>query len=203
MRASRLFLGMIAIYAIISIAGATTYLQVQSPVNGTIYDGGSVFLGKVGPGESFSVIASATTTNASGGRLVNLGWNTFEAVNMPQGWIAQNSPLYENPMLLKITTPPYATNGTYRLTLRAVNIQNYSRLGNLTFTALVNVSTNVFTLNVTPTQFNIGTGQPQNLRIVINNTGISDDPFVINAAGLAGWNISDSVVALHSLKSTF
>jgi len=201
MRGISLFAGLFTVVMLVSFVNAT-YLQVQGPITGTILNNGSVYLGKVGPGESFYVLASATTQNASG-KVINIGWNTFTAVNLPVGWSAQASPLYENPMKLKITTAPDAQNGTYKLTLRAVNIQNYSRLGNLTFTAFVNVTTDVFSTSVSPTNFNVGTGQPYNLQITINNTGISDDPFVINAYGLPAWNVSDVVIALHSATSSF
>ncbi|MGI0141236.1 MAG: hypothetical protein ACREBF_01115 [Candidatus Micrarchaeales archaeon] len=201
MRGISLFAGLFTALVLVSFVNAT-YLQIQGPVTGTLYNNGSVYLGKVGPGESFYVLASATTTNASG-KVINIGWNTFKAINLPYGWSAQASPLYENPMKLKITTAPNTVNGTYTLQLQAVNVGNYSRLGNLTFMAIVNVTTNVFTTSVTPTNFNVGTGQPYNLRVTINNTGISDDPFLINAYGLAGWNVSDVVIALHSTTSSF
>ena len=201
MKGITLFAGLFAALMMMGFVQAA-YLQIQGPVTGTLYNNGSLYLGKVGPGESFYVLASATTANSSG-KVINIGWNRFEAINLPQGWSAQASPLYENPMKLKITTSPEAQNGTYTLILRAVNIGNYSRIGNLTFTALVNVTTDVFTPSVTPSKFNVGTGQPYNLQITINNTGISDDPFIINAKGLAAWNVSDPVIALHSTTSSF
>jgi hypothetical protein len=178
------------------------YLNVEGPVSGTLYNNGSIFLGKVGPGESFYVLASPTTTNATG-FLVNIGWDTLEAVKLPPGWSAQPSPLYENPMKMKVTVSPNAQNGTYKIELRAVNIGNYSRLGNLTFYAYINVTPNVFELNVSPTYIEAGIAQPVNLHIRINNTGISDDPFIINAYGLPAWNVSDTVIALHGTTSHF
>lgn len=201
MKGITLFAGLFALILVIGYSNAA-YLQITGPVTGTLYNNGSVYLGKVGPGESFYVLASATTANASG-KVINIGWNQFEAINLPANWSAQASPLYENPMKLKITTAPNTKNGTYTLILRAVNVGNYSRIGNLTFTALVNVTTDVFIPTVTPTKFNVGTGQPYTLQISIDNTGISDDPFIINARSLAGWNVSDPVIALHSTTSSF
>ncbi len=199
------YIGYIAFFfAILALpyASKAMYLNVEGPVNGTLYNNGSIFLGKVGPGESFYVLASPTTTNATG-FLVNIGWDTLEAVKLPYGWSAQPSPLYENPMKMKITVAPNAPYGMYEITLRAVNIQNYSRLGNLTFNAYINVTPDVFALNVVPKVAEAGVGQPVNLLITINNTGISDDPFVINAYGLPAWNISDTVIALHGKTSKF
>ena len=182
------------------MAGAT-YVSVQGPVNANLTNNGFVYLGKVGPGESFYVLASATTTNASGA-VVNIGWDRLEAVNLPSGWSMQASPLYENPMKLKVSVP-YNISGTYNLTIRAVNVGNYSRLGNLTFTAQVDVTNNVFNVSVSPRNISAGVGQPVDINVKIVNIGIADEPFNISAQGLPAWNFSDDVIALHSRTSSF
>lgn len=179
-----------------------TSLSVIGPTSAVLHNNQSVFLGKVGPGESFYVLASASTPNATG-YVVNIGWDQLEAVNLPQGWISQPSPLYENPMNLKITVPQGASNGIYNLTLKAVNVENYSRLGNITVVAIVNVTPNVFTVSVEPTSIQSGVSQPTNMRITINNTGISDDPYSISLHGLPAWNVTDQVVSLHLSKTSY
>ncbi len=193
-------LPLFAALALIGLAGAT-YVSVQGPVNANLTDNGFIYLGKVGPGESFYVLASATTTNASGS-VVNIGWDRLEAVNLPNGWSMQASPLYENPMKLKISVP-YNISGTYNLTIRAVNVGNYSRLGNLTFTAQVDVTNNVFNVSVSPRNISAGVGQPVDINVKVVNTGIADEPFNISAQGLPAWNFSDDVIALHSRTSSF
>ncbi len=179
-----------------------TYLSVQGPVSNTLHNGGSIYLGKVAPGESFYVMAGSGTTNATG-TYTYPGWDKLEAVSHPAGWSTQPSPLYENPMKMKVTVSPNAPIGIYNLTLRAVNVGNYSKLGNLTFIAYVNVTPDVFSTTIGPTQLSAGPGQPTNVRISINNTGISDDPFVITAHGLPAWNVSDIVIAQHAAVTDF
>jgi hypothetical protein len=196
----RYALPLFAALALIGLAGAT-YVSVQGPVNANLTNNGFVYLGKVGPGESFYVLASATTTNASGA-VVNIGWDRLEAVNLPSGWSMQASPLYENPMKLKVSVP-YNISGTYNLTIRAVNVGNYSRLGNLTFTAQVDVTNNVFNVSVSPRNISAGVGQPVDINVKIVNIGIADEPFNISAQGLPAWNFSDDVIALHSRTSSF
>lgn len=193
-------LPLLAVIALIGLAGAT-YVSVQGPVNANLTNNGFVYLGKVGPGESFYILASATTTNASGA-VVNIGWDRLEAVNLPGGWSMQASPLYENPMKLKVSVP-YNISGTYNLTIRAVNVGNYSRLGNLTFTSQVDVTNNVFNVSVSPRNISAGVGQPVDINVKIVNTGIADEPFNISAQGLPAWNFSDDVIALHSRTSSF
>lgn len=192
---------LLAVFALMSASGAT-YLQIVGPISTQLVNNASIYLGKVGPGESFYVSASATTTNQSG-FLVNVGWDTLTAIKLPSGWSAQASPLYENPMKMKVTVAPYAMNGTYQLTIRAVNVGNYSRLGNLTINAYVNVTPNVFSAQVGPAVVVAGVGQPVNLNIKINNTGASDDPFMINAYGLPAWNSPAAVIATHSTTSSY
>ncbi|MCL5239035.1 MAG: hypothetical protein M1286_00995 [Candidatus Marsarchaeota archaeon] len=184
------------------ISVGATYLTVEGPVSALLYNNGTLNLGKIGPGESFYVLASATTANASGA-IVNIGWDRLEAVSLPSGWSAQASPLYENPMKMKVTVAPTAANGTYNMTLRAVNVGNYSKLGNLTFTAYINVTPDVLSTSVTPLNISAGVGQPVNLQVVINNTGASDDPFLVNATGLPAWDSPIEVIASHSSSNTY
>ncbi len=196
-----IFASLLLISLLLPKVGAT-YLVVQGPVSSRLSNNSSLYLGKVGPGESFYVLASATTANQTG-TVINIGWDTLGAVNLPSGWSSESSPLYENPMKMKITVAPDAQNGTYMVALRAVNVGNYSKLGNLTINAYINVTPDVFTSNVTPTKLFAGVGQPVNLNIWINNTGASDDPFMINAYGLPAWNSPVEVIAAHSTRNAY
>ncbi len=181
-------------------AGASTYLNVVGPVQATLINNQTVYLGKVGPGESFYVLANPNTTSPNG-NYINIAWDTLKASGLPAGWSSQASPLYENPMKMKITVSPNAPYGRYNLSIEAVNV--YSGIGNLTFVGQVNVSPNVFALRVSPGSLSAGIGQPSNLYISINNTGISDDPFIISAQGLPAWNLSEEVISLHSTNNRF
>lgn len=193
----------VSVFVLLTTSLGATYISIIGPVTANLTQNQTIYLGKVGPGQSFYVLANATTTNASGTKLINIGWDKLYAPLLPQGWSMQQSPLYENPMKMKITVAPNAAYGEYKVPLTAVNVGNYSKLGNMTFFAYVNVTSNVFQLNVSPTTVSAGTGQPVNLYITINNTGISDDPFIINAYGLPAWNISYQVISIHGIAKTF
>lgn len=177
-------------------------LQIQGPISGSLNNGGTIYLGKIGPGQSFYISASADTLNASG-TYVKIAWDTLNATSLPSGWTSQASPLYADPMKMKITVPADAQNGTYKMQITAIDLQNYSRVANVTFSAYINVTPNVFSLSVTPTAIEVGPGQPTNLYVTINNTGVSDNPFIISAQGLPAWNVTDSVIALHLTQSQF
>ena len=192
---------LILISALAGLSNAT-YLNVLGPVSAVLHNNQSIYLGKVGPGESFYVLASASTTNATG-FLVNIGWDRLNATNLPYGWQSQPSLLYENPMKLLVTVSPNAAYGIYNITLNAINVGNYSKLGNITVKAYVNVTSNVFNISASPTNIQTGPGQPENIYVTINNTGISDDPFSINLYGLPAWNVSYQVIALHHSSNTY
>jgi len=194
---------LLSLLSFVCAYASSTYLAVQGPVQSTLYNNGSIYLGKVGPGESFYILANSSTINSTGSYVGPIGWDSLTASNLPSGWSSQSSPLYQNPMKMKITVSPSTPNGNYSFLIHAINVQNYSGIGNLTFTARINVTTNVFDLQVSPQKIYSGIGQPTDLQVMINNTGISDDPFIISAKGLPAWNLSDQVISLHSKANTF
>ncbi len=207
MCSDRMRLKPVLVYAMLtmvlmSLSVGATYLTIVEPVSATINNGGGIYLGKVAPGESISVEASPTTSNALG-VLLPQGWDTMEALNLPNGWTAQPSPKYSSVMKLKITVSPNATNGTYAIGIRAVNLGNYSGLGNLTVAANVTVTPDVYNISVYPANIRSGIGQPVNLYIAVNNSGASDDPFVISSSGLPAWNASDEVISLHGTNDVY
>ncbi len=188
-------------FAISAFSGAS-YVNIIAPYNYTLNGNSSVYLGKVGPGQTFYVTISSTTTNRTGTTL-NYGWNELLAANVPKGWIVANSSLYNTQLSVEVTAAPNAANGTYAFNLTAVNVGNYSKIGAIRFQAFINVTPNVFNLNVSPEQLNTGPGEPINVYVTINNTGVSDNPFIIKAEGLPAWNATKSVIALHHTADTF
>jgi hypothetical protein len=192
---------MIAFVVSACTAGAS-YVNVINPYNATVNANGSMYLGKAGPGQTFFVTISASTANSTGS-ILNLGWNKLVVTDLPAGWLAQNSSLYNPTLSTKITVAPNASNGTYAFNLTAINIGNYSKLGSLRFKAYVNVTPNVFVLYVHPTNISAGPGEPSSVYVQINNTGVSDSPFVISAQGLPGVSNNQTVIALHSTTQQF
>lgn len=196
-----LLITMIAAVALIAISGAT-YVNITEPYNATVNQNGSIYLGKVGPGQTFYVTISATTENSTGATY-SIGWDELIASSLPNGWITENSALYTTNPSIKITVAPQAQNGTYSFNLTAINLGNYSKLGDLKFLAYVNVTPDVFKLNVNPTVIDSAPGVPFNIYVNINNTGVSDSPFNITLVGLPAWNYSKEEIALHHTQGSF
>ncbi|MDE1810485.1 MAG: hypothetical protein KGH66_00350 [Candidatus Micrarchaeota archaeon] len=179
-----------------------TYVNIVEPFNATINaSNASVYLGKIGPGQTLYVTISAATTYNN--TKYNIGWDELAVSKLPKGWIAQNSSLYTTQISAKITVAPDAANGTYPITLSAINLGNYSKLGSINFKAIVNVTPDVFKLSVHPTNISTGPGQPANIYVTINNTGVSDSPFQITLHNLPAWNRTDTVIALHHTSQDF
>ncbi len=199
MRNALLFL---AAFALIISTAAASSVTILEPFNATVTQGGSVLLGKVGPGQTFYITISANTTNAIGASF-SRGWNKLVATSVPQGWIVENSSLNGADLSVKIDPSPHAQTGTYAFNLTAINLGNYSRLGAVQFQALINITPNVFNLQITPTSISTGPGQPASIYVTINNTGVSDSPFIITMVGLPAWNVTQPVIALHHTTETF
>lgn len=179
-----------------------TYVSILQPFNYTAMQNSTVYLGKDGPGQTFYVTISAATSNKTGA-VQHLGWNKLVVSGLPQGWIAQNSSLYNPTLSAKITPSPSAQNGTYSFNLTAVNIGNYSGLGSVRIKAKVNITPDVFKLTVAPASISQNAGQQGNISVSINNTGVSDSLFYISISGLPARNITSTVIALHGTKRVF
>ncbi len=201
MRYSFILLSVLAGILMVALSRAA-YVNITEPYNATIQQSGSIYLGKVGPGQTFYVTISAATKNSTGGEF-SIGWDELNVSGLPDGWISQNSPLYTSSPSAKIAVSPNAANGTYGFNITAINVGNYSKLGSLKFTAYVNVTPDVFKLSVTPVNINVAPGVPADIYVTINNTGVSDSPFNITVHGLPAWNYSSTVIALHHTEQRF
>ncbi|MEM3791462.1 MAG: hypothetical protein QXL16_01900 [Candidatus Micrarchaeaceae archaeon] len=178
------------------------YLKIENPVNATLYNGNTVYIGSVSPGGSFYIVASANTTNYTGYK-VNIGWNEFEAKSLPNGWFSAPTSLYSNPMKLRITVGNNTSYGIYNITLEAINVGNYSRIGNITIHALVNVSSKVFNISVEKNVVDSRIGIPANVVVKIRNNGMADEPFVIYSRSLPSFQKNLTVVSISNSTGTF
>ncbi|MEM0143558.1 MAG: hypothetical protein QXD11_02930 [Candidatus Micrarchaeaceae archaeon] len=190
-------------FAILSAYSLAAPIHIIEPYNATVSNGGSVYLGKVGPGQSFYLTIQSYTENASGTRIIK-GWNKLIVSNLPSEWVASNSTLYGTYLSVLLAPSPNTLPSIYSFNLTAINIGNYSKIGNTTFTAYVNVTPNVFYINATPSVSSSPPGVPVDLNVTINNFGLSDSPFYISVIGLPAWNEgSKEVIALHGKTGTF
>lgn len=193
----------IAILSLVLIGAAgASQVNITEPYQVIVSNGSSTYFGKVGPGQTFFVNISSSAQTPSG-KYVNIGWNEFVVKSAPPGWIIENSSLNTRILSVLIKPAPDTPSGIYRLELQAINIGNYSGLGTLTMYGYVNVTPDVFRLNVSPSVVRVSPGTPAKISVTINNTGVSDNPFEINMTGLPAWNVTDTVIALHHTSDRF
>ncbi len=196
------FFSAFAIFAVLlAPLSFSSYVKVVEPYTAVMHQNGSIYLGNIGPGQSFYIVISPNTTSSSG-KLVGLGWNKLVVTGL-NGWVVENSSLYSSAPSVQITPPSYTSFGVYNFNVTAINIGNYSKIGNLTFKAYINVTSKVFSFNASPSIANSGIGVPAYINVEINNTGVSDNPFVISVSGLPGLNESDIVIAQHGTSKSF
>ncbi|MCL4383217.1 MAG: hypothetical protein M1168_00425 [Candidatus Marsarchaeota archaeon] len=174
-----------------------TYINIIKPINQTIYNANTIYLGRTGPGQTFLITISAQTS-ARNGTVYNLGWNHFIAYNVPKNWTVVNSSLNNKFLTIQIKPSPYAKTGLYTFTLEAINTGNYSKLGIFKFNASINVTTKVYNIGIKNKNLVSGIGQPINIEIIINNSGVSDTPFTISSHGLPNSNETVSLISLHN-----
>ncbi len=196
------FVAFAALVLVSSAASASSYVSVVEPYNLTVHNNGTVYLGKVGPGQTFYVTIASATQNSTGAAF-EYGWNELYVSGAPSGWISANSALNTKYLSAQITPSSSAPNGTYSFNLTAINTGNYSKLGSVTFKVYVNVTPDVFSVNVSPTTLSVGPGEAATIYVTINNTGVSDSPFDISMTGLSSWNLTESVIALHHTQKQF
>ena len=196
-----LLAGVLFAVAILSASYASV-VQVTEPYAVNVTNGTTLILGRVGPGQPFYITINSTAKNATG-FLVNLGWNIINASDLPAGWTAHPKRTYSQSPMVEITPSPLAANGSYAFKVTVSNVGNESGLGNVSFISVINVTPDVFSVNVSPKDLQAVIGAPAEVHINISNFGVSDSPFLISAYGLPSWNRTIQVIALHGTSKTF
>ncbi|NYZ78678.1 hypothetical protein H0N99_00865 [Candidatus Micrarchaeota archaeon] len=183
-----------------AVVGAT-YLNIDEPIEskGMMENSPALNIGIAGPGQTVYIVAERATIGPDD-RIHDPGWDQLVITDVPPGWSTEDSPLYETPMKAKIKIAPDATDGAYTFKATAVNEDNVTGLGNLTVNIILNVSKNVFTIDVTPNEVETGVGEPAIYYIDIDNAGAASDTFSITSSGLPAWRFTKDVLAPHAIN---
>ena len=193
---------LIVLILALSVSAQSTYVNVIDPVEQRgMNEGDNISLGSVGPGQTIAIIAERTTPGPDG-TMHKDGWDKLAIEELPDGWVAEDSPLYETPMKAKIKVSSNAQDGVYYFKAKAIDENNYEGLGNLTFNVRVNVNKEVFSFDVSPTEVTTGVGQPALYSIRIDNLGAASDIFVIKTSGIPAWRFRKEVFVAHGSAKT-
>ncbi|MGC8568246.1 MAG: hypothetical protein ACP5LP_03340 [Candidatus Micrarchaeia archaeon] len=177
-------------------ASTAAYVNLVNPLNATLYTNQTIYIGEVAPGQSFSVGILSNTTNSTGSMIL-YGWNKLVALDLPPNWTASSTSF--NTRYLQVLIKPSSNSeiGKYRLKFEAINVGNYTHLGVLPFYATISINPSVFSISAYPSKIISTPGVPANVTIAINNSGVSDCPFIISSAGLINFNNTESIIAVH------
>jgi hypothetical protein len=189
------------VLALFAVPAWASQLSVLRPVYVAANDGDEISLGAVGPGQTVSVEADAIVT--SGGKF-GLGgrWDRLDIVQVPDGWSADNSLLYEQPLKARIKVAKDAPDGEYVVLARAVDLEGGENLGEVNLRLKVNVSRDVLGMKVAPARMETGATQPASYTVTVENNGVASDAFEISASGLPAWNFKKTVFVPYGQSRT-
>jgi len=194
---------LLVVLVLLAVAANATYLNVKEPVpKEGMVENDTIFIGTAAPGQTVYLVAERATIGVLDERIHEVGWDTLMIENLPEGWVAEDSPLYETPMKAKIKIAPDAKDGEYTFKVKAVDEGNLDNLGNLTINVTVAVSKEVFSIDVTPTIVDTGVGQPAVYYIDIDNAGAASDTFSITSRGIPAWEFRKDVLVPHAIEVT-
>ena len=153
---------------------------VIEPVKSEVSQGSNIYVGDVGPGQPFSV--SILKRVYEGGRFGKGGYFDRAVVsNLPEGWSAKDSKIFDDPLQVRIVPAEDAEEGNYTFTITLVDVDNAELLGNLSFNVTVSINKDVMAVYVDRKVFRSGPSQP--FRVVVNvwNKANIGDVFVAKA----------------------
>lgn len=196
---------LVLVLILLMVVANATYLNIDEPIKATgLMENETIPLniGVAGPGQTVYIIAERATTGPDN-QMHDPGWDKLSIEGLPAGWTTENSTLYETPMEAKIKIAPNATDGLYTFKAVAEDENNLKGLGNISVSIQLNVSKEVFTIDVTPPDVETGVSEPGIYYIDIDNGGAASDTFRITVSGLPAWTYHEDVLAPHAIDVMF
>ncbi|NYZ77572.1 hypothetical protein H0O02_04655 [Candidatus Micrarchaeota archaeon] len=184
------------------LAGSVFAVTVISPVGKEVKNGDMIDLGKIGPGQTISVLIEPEVS--TGGIYGTGGLYDMAVVSgVPEGWRGENSKLYK-PLQATVTASPAAEEGEYYAYITLVDENYGEKLDNVTFAAKVTITYDVVDVDISPSYVRTGPDQPAVFSITIANKGSTGDAFEIKAVGQKRWDFQRSVfVPAQSSKTIY
>jgi|GEM_PF-5987463 len=141
----------------------------------------SYYAGIVGPGQVLLIAIDKKVE--TGGRFNKGGYyDKAYAINLPKGWNAEPSKIFDNPLHVYITVPQDAEEGLYSFLIQLEDLDNAELLGNKTINITVRVSKDIFDFSLKKKLYVTGPKQPLRIVANINNKGSASDIFVFEIA---------------------
>ncbi|MGB9719146.1 MAG: hypothetical protein ACPL06_00955 [Candidatus Anstonellales archaeon] len=167
-------------------------LQLVSPMIKEISENETVYLGKIGPGQTMAVEIYPKVFK--GGKFGKGGnYDYAYAWELPFKWKSNPSKIYGNPLQVSLTSPPDAEEGNYTIEIDVEDEGNGELLGVFSFFVVVEITHDNLALSIQPEKQTVGIDQPAVFMITIENKVDSGDIFIISSQGVPGWEFSKPV----------
>jgi hypothetical protein len=83
--------------------------------------------------------------------------------------------------------------GLYLVNITVVDENNGHKLGNLTFTAKINITWDILDVEVNPAHVTVGPNQPAQYEITVKNKGSASDTYTVSASGAKQWEFTKPI----------
>ncbi len=189
------------IFLFLFVIDIVSAIEMVRPISKNIEDGDIVFVGVIGPGQTFEVLIKREVTT---GGIYNTGGSYDRAIvtGLPEGWKVQDSELYANPLQVKITAAKNASEGEYFANITVIDEQGSEKLDNITFKVKIKIIWDVIGVDVTPEKTTVGPLQPARVYITVTNKGTASDTFEITCTGQKRWEFAKNLYVASGSSKT-
>lgn len=174
------------------LAASVFSAQMLDPVVREVHNGDVVQVGTIGPGQTLP-ITFHNEVYSGGVHGIGGNYDLATAGPVPPGWSSSDSRLYGRPLQVTITSSPSAREGVYQIPVMILDEGDGEQLGNITFTAEVEISNDVMGMSAEPSERRVGLGQPAVFEVLIVNKGAAGDLFIVSAEGVPKWSFRKTV----------
>lgn len=172
--------------------GLISAIHVLEPVDEEVDEADSIYIGKIGPGQTISVLIEEEVE--TGGKFGIGGiYDSAYFDKVPDGWHGKKSDLHAHPLHVALTADSEAEEGSYLARITVEDEENRDGLGTVSFWVKVDITHDVMDANVEPTMIRAGPGQPARFELTITNKGSTGDAFDISSIGAKRWEFQRSV----------
>lgn len=156
--------------------------MLTEPLQKEVFDGQTIDLGTIGPGQTLSLGFEPQVTE--GGKFNAGGRYDFAKVaSVPVGWKSEDAKQYGNPLQVKITADPRAKEGTYEFEMEISDEKYSEELRTIRIKGKVRITYDVIDVEIGPNYQKTIPGEAARYSVTINNKANTADTFEVEGQG--------------------
>ncbi|MFN3909698.1 MAG: hypothetical protein ACK4J0_00495 [Candidatus Anstonellaceae archaeon] len=185
---NKLTISLLFFFNCLNLFFAASTIKLIEPQQPEVKEYELVDYGTIGPGNTFLVKIDPIVRNSKGDFLGQ--WDWAEITKLPEGWKADKSKIYGNPLVMEIIAPRDAEDGVYELEIKLVDEKGQEKIGEeFVFGLQVKVDRKILETKITQESKIFGANQPAKFYIEIKNLGNAKDVFILNIKGVKEWEV--------------